>query len=120
LATITTVIGGLKDAGFLAQNPLANGEAIEPDPDVDCGTFQLGARRVRIHSNLADIGSEVLAKRGWMRQHKKICLPPNWGMRAGAFVATIQARLSEHKVAPYFDALSGLPETPGRRRDMRF
>jgi hypothetical protein len=38
-------------------------------------------------------------------------------MRAGDFVATIQARLKEQPVAFYFDKRSGLPETPGRRRD---
>jgi len=38
-------------------------------------------------------------------------------MRARAFVATMQAWLREQPVAPYFDTRSGLPETPGRRRD---
>ncbi|MGH6800937.1 MAG: hypothetical protein ACRECZ_05920, partial [Methylocella sp.] len=46
---------------------------------------------------------------------KKICPPPNWGMRAGAFVATIHPRLSEQPAAPFFDTRSGLPLTPGRR-----
>jgi hypothetical protein len=32
-------------------------------------------------------------------------------MRAGAFIAIIQVRLSEHKAAPYFDARSGVQET---------
>ncbi|MGH6840970.1 MAG: hypothetical protein ACREDV_02605, partial [Methylocella sp.] len=90
---VSIVIGGLKETGFFAQlgspassaapNPLANGEAIEPDPDVDCRTFQFGAQRVRIHSNLAGIGGDAfLDKRRCMRPDKKICLPPNWGMRA--------------------------------------
>jgi hypothetical protein len=42
---------------------------------------------------------------------------PTWGMRAGAFVATMQAWLTEQPVANYFDTRSGLPDTPGRRRD---
>jgi hypothetical protein len=48
---------------------------------------------------------------------KKVRLPPTWGMRAGAIVATMQAWLTEQPVANYFDTRSGLPETPGRRRD---
>jgi hypothetical protein len=43
---------------------------------------------------------------------KKVRLPPTWGMRAGAFVATMQAWLTEQPVANYFDTRSGLPETP--------
>ncbi|HEX3496140.1 MAG TPA: PqqD family peptide modification chaperone, partial [Methylocella sp.] len=74
LATIRTVIGGLEEAGFLARpageagaqrfapSPLAGGPAIEPGPNVHCGTFQFGDRCVQMHSTLAEIGSAYFAR----------------------------------------------------------
>jgi hypothetical protein len=34
---------------------------------------------------------------------EKICLPPDWGMRADPFVATVQARLGRTAARTYFD-----------------
>lgn len=74
LATIRTVIGGLEEVGFLARpageagarrcapSPLAGGPAIEPGPNVHCGTFQFGDRRVQMHSTMADIGRAYFAR----------------------------------------------------------
>ena len=42
---------------------------------------------------------------------KKICLPPDWGMRADPFVATIRARLGRTASRTLFRHGCGLPET---------
>ena len=68
LANISAVIGALEKAGLLAR-PIANANAagdrpVQPGPDVHCGTFRFGARRVRIYSTLADIGCAYFARFG--------------------------------------------------------
>ncbi|MGH6848748.1 MAG: PqqD family peptide modification chaperone [Methylocella sp.] len=74
LATVRTVIGGLEEAGFLARpagqagtqrcvpSPFVNGPAIETGPNVHCGTFRFGDRRVEMHSTLAEIGRAYFAR----------------------------------------------------------
>jgi Coenzyme PQQ synthesis protein D (PqqD) len=74
LANIRTVIGGLEDAGFLARPPgdlraercapstPTNGQVIQPGPNVYCGTFQFGDRRVQIHSTLTGIDSAYVSR----------------------------------------------------------
>jgi hypothetical protein len=74
--------------------------------------------RIAYRNGALEFARVFKPKGGCFRPHrKKVRLPPTWGMRAGAFVATMQAWLREQPVANYFDTRSGLPETPGRRRD---
>ena len=74
LANVGEVIGGLEEAGFLARPPgeagtegcapgtLANGQAIQSGPDMYCGTFQFGDRRVQVHSTLPEIGRDYFSR----------------------------------------------------------
>ena len=74
LGDVRKVISGLEEAGFLVRPlreagtegcPLpapANGPAIQSGPNVHCGTFQFGDRRVRMRSTLADIGSAYFSR----------------------------------------------------------
>jgi hypothetical protein len=74
LANIGAVIGGLEEAGFIARPPgeagteecgpsaPAHGPPIRPGPDMHCGTFQFGDRRVRVHSSLPDIGRDYFSR----------------------------------------------------------
>jgi Coenzyme PQQ synthesis protein D (PqqD) len=73
-ADVRKVIGRLEEAGLLARPPgeagtegcapsaPANGPAIQSGPNVHCGTFQFGDRRVRMHSTLPDIGSAYFSR----------------------------------------------------------
>jgi Coenzyme PQQ synthesis protein D (PqqD) len=74
LANIRAVIGGLEQAGFLAQQPVdagapggacashTKGPAVTAGPNVNCGTFQFGDHRVEVHSNVACLGSDYFAR----------------------------------------------------------
>jgi|SRR4029453_13978107 hypothetical protein len=73
LANIRGVIVRLEDARFLARapgrvatksctSPLTNGLGIQSGPNVHCGTFQFGNRRVQIHSTLPDIGRAYFSR----------------------------------------------------------
>jgi hypothetical protein len=74
LSDIGEVIGGLEEAGFLArpleeagteggaQSAPADGPAIQSGPNVHCGTFQFGDRRVQVHSSLPDIGHAYFSR----------------------------------------------------------
>jgi hypothetical protein len=68
LANIRAMIGRLEEAGFLAR-PIADASTagytpVQPGPDVDCGTLRFGARRIRIYSSLAEVGSAYFARFG--------------------------------------------------------
>src|SRR5450631_1425294 len=74
LAHVREVIGGLGGAGFLARPPgnvsteggvpsaRTSGPAIYSGPDVQCGTYQFGDRRVQMHSTLPDIGRDYFSR----------------------------------------------------------
>jgi hypothetical protein len=76
LLNIRDAIGGL-EAGFLTRLPgeastkgcAQSTPAIQSGPNVHCGTFQFGNRRVQMHSALAGIGSAYFSRFGHRAFH---------------------------------------------------